>query len=341
MSEKAILLFGGNSEERLVSVASAQNLAQQFEFSDLYFQDKGEKLYRVPKEELFAHKEIFLREFKPTSAAVANSLVEAVHFFREQVVFLGWHGAQGENGDIQKLFESHKIVFTGSGSVSSHAAFEKNIAKAILRNANLKMPVELKVRTSQLARFIPQIEKFLRQHKKIVIKPVGSGSSYGLHIVDNSAQLAEILDQIKNDQFESYLVENFISGRELTIGIVQDGNELIALPASEIIISEGHTFDYEGKYLGSGAKEITPAELTGSELMSAQKMAVDAHLAMGCYGYSRTDMVLTSEGPFFLEINTLPGLSKPSFLPQQLLAADIPFKQFIEAQIKLAKVRYN
>jgi D-alanine-D-alanine ligase len=136
-------------------------------------------------------------------------------------------------------------------------------------------------------------------------------------------------------------MENFITGRELTVGVTQIENDLVALPASEVILNEGRSFDYNGKYLGSGTTEVTPASLTEAELEAAQRLAIEAHLAFHCYGYSRTDMILAADGPYFLETNTLPGLSKPSFVPQQLLAADIPIKTFIEEQIRLAEIRYE
>ena len=340
MTAETVLLFGGNSEERLVSVASAQNLATQFKFSELIFQNKKEKLFRVTEAELFAHKDVFRSEFIPKSAAIAESLPAGLKFFKNKTVFLGWHGAQGENGEIQKIFETEKILFTGSGSIASHTAFEKTLAKSIISDAGIRVPVELKFNTSELERMKPQIEKFLKQHGKMVFKPIGSGSSYGLHIVATEDQLGKALGAIAADTFEYYLLENFISGRELTLGVVQDNEELISLPASEIIVEAGHSFDYEGKYLGT-AREITPADLTSDELAGVQKLALDAHIALGCYGYSRTDIILTNDGPVFLETNTLPGLSKPSFIPQQLMAADIPFRHFIATQLQLAKLRYS
>ena len=341
MTFEAILLFGGKSEERLVSVASAQNLAGQYEFSELIFQDKTEKIFRITKAELFAHQDVFRSEFVPKSAAVAESLQAAIPFFKNKTVFLGWHGAHGENGEVQKLLEAEQILFTGSGSGASKSAFEKNLAKAIILNAGIKVPVELKFKTSEMNSLRSRFEKFLKQHGKVVFKPIGSGSSYGLHIVANEVELESALAAIAQDVFEDYLLENFITGRELTVGVVQDGEELISLPASEIIVEEGHSFDYEGKYLGTAASEITPADLTPEDLEKVQRLALDAHIALGCYGYSRTDIILTGDGPVFLETNTLPGLSKPSFIPQQLLAADIPFRHFIAAQLQLAQLRYS
>lgn len=341
MSKKVILLFGGSSEERLVSVASAQNLAAQYEFSDLIFQDKKDALYKVSSEELFSHQNVFVTEFTPNEKPFAVNLQCAVDYLKDKVVFMGYHGSQGENGEVQLLFETHKICFTGSGSAASRTAFEKNLAKDVMSNTNNLMAEEIKFGIKEIGGLTAKFEKFQQKHKKIVIKPTSSGSSFGLHIVETPEQLSKALDEIKNSEFPVYLMENFIKGRELTVGVTQIGNDLVALPASEVVLSEGRNFDYNGKYLGTGTKEITPASLTDAELEAAQKLAIESHIAFHCYGYSRTDMILAADGPYFLETNTLPGLSKPSFIPQQLLAADISVKNFIEEQIRLAEMRYE
>lgn len=336
-----ILLFGGTSEERLVSVASAQNLATQYDFADLIFQDKFENLYRTDRAELSAHQDVFLNEFKPKNASFAKNLNEAVMFLKDKIIFLGFHGTQGENGEVQSLFEMHKIKFTGSGANASHLAFEKNLAKDVMKKTDTLQAFELLFEKTQVDSLLPRFEKLLAQYKKLVFKPTASGSSIGLHIVADQQQLSAAIAGIKKSEFRNYLVENFIKGRELTVTVTQKKADLKALPASEIIMHEGRSFDYEGKYLGEGSTEITPAQLTAQELQTAQALAVKAHQAFGCYGYSRTDMILAAEGAYFLETNTLPGLSKPSFVPQQLLAADIAFKNFIEAQIELAEKRYS
>ena len=167
-----------------------------------------------------------------------------------------------------------------------------------------------------------------------------SGSSVGLHIISSPAEAEAAAKEIVNSKYDRYLAEAFIEGRELTVGVVDDKSQgLIALPASEAVLLNGPKFDYEGKYLGRGTKEITPAEITEQEMQAAQKLAIDAHRSLGCYGYSRTDMILTPEGPVFLETNTLPGLTRASFVPQQLEAAGVSLLSFIERQIELAAQR--
>jgi D-alanine-D-alanine ligase len=113
----------------------------------------------------------------------------------------------------------------------------------------------------------------------------------------------------------------------------------VALPVSEVKLEEDAAFDYAGKYLGKGTTEVTPAVLTQAEWEAAQTLAVLAHRAVGCYGYTRTDMILTASGPVFLEINTLPGLTKASFIPQQLAASGRDLTMFLNTQLELARRR--
>lgn len=340
--QAAILLFGGNSEERMVSVASAQNLSTQYSFSKLLFQAPDELIYEISVHELQNHRDVFTQEFKPENVRpIARNLVEALPLLNGQTVFLGYHGSQGENGEVQKLFEENKIAFTGSGAQASHDAFDKNKAKKIIAGTSIKMAPSFELSFKKWPEQQAQLESFLSLHKKIVLKPVSSGSSFGLQIVHSLESLRASLEEMKKLPFDHYLAEAFIRGRELTVGVVDLAGELQALPASEVVLNEGHSFDYNGKYLGAGTTELTPAPLNANEMKKAQRVAIEAHRALGCFGYSRTDMILSGEDVYFLETNTLPGLSKPSFVPQQLRAAGLTVERFISRQIELAVRRFK
>ncbi len=326
----------------MVSVASAQNLSWQVTFSKLLYQAPNELIFEVSSAELQSHQDVFTKEFKPESTMpLARNLSEAISFLNDQIVFLGFHGSQGENGEVQKLFEKSKIAFTGSGSQSSHDAFDKNKAKNIIAGTSIKMAPSIELSLKRWPEQRNQLEGFLSLHRKIVLKPVSSGSSFGLQIVNSLVSLNAAIVEMRKLPFDQYLAEGFIRGRELTVGVVDVDGDLTALPASEIVLNEGHSFDYNGKYLGAGTTELTPAPLTDLELKTAQGVALEAHRALGCYGYSRTDMILSGQDVYFLETNTLPGLSKPSFVPQQLLAAGMPVEQFISRQLELAFKRYS
>lgn len=119
------------------------------------------------------------------------------------------------------------------------------------------------------------------------------------------------------------------------------GGCLTVLPPSEVILERDAHFDYEGKYLGVGNREVTPAALTVREAAAAQALSMIAHSALGCFGYTRTDMIMTSKGIYYLETNTLPGMTRASFIPQQLRAAGISLESFVQGQLALAKRRYE
>jgi D-alanine-D-alanine ligase len=341
----SILLFGGSSEERLVSVASAQNLTKNYEFSECWFIHQDGRLTRVTRDELLAHQRAFEVPFKPRESAFCNSIRQALPALKGKVVFLALHGTEGEDGKLQASLETEKIAFTGSGSESSRNCFDKLKAKRIVLENQIRTAPQIQIKKDHGPKMTAELSAFAQQHKKIVIKPVESGSSIGLHIVETQPQLEKAVADILKSPYSIYMAEKFISGRELTVGVLQAqdlGAPPVALPASEVVLSAGRNFDYKGKYLGEGTTEITPAELTPQELSLAQALAIAAHKALGCYGYSRTDMILTPDGnPVFLETNTLPGLSKASFVPQQLAVIHVPIQSFVADQLDLAKRRYK
>jgi D-alanine-D-alanine ligase len=135
---------------------------------------------------------------------------------------------------------------------------------------------------------------------------------------------------------EEYLAESFVQGTELTVGVVDGEKGPRALPPTEVRVERGQSFDYANKYIAAGAKEITPAEVPVATSRSAQDLALLAHRALGCEGYSRTDVICDDRGAVFLEINTLPGLTRRSFVPQQLQAEGTSMRGFLDGQIALA-----
>lgn len=340
---KAILLFGGKSDERLVSAASAQNLSRRFAFDEHWYLHVGGAVSRVSREELDRHEKPFTDEFHPREAAFAPSLKAAIPEVQGRVIFLSLHGTEGEDGQIQRLFEDHKIGFTGSGASSSANCFDKAKTKAIATASGLLGAAEKILKSAERSQWKDQIQAFAKTHPKLVLKPTESGSSFGLQIVRDPQKLSAAIEAVLASTYGDYLMESFIEGRELTVGVLQrsaKNRQLIALPASEVVLHEGHSFDYQGKYLGRGTTEITPAQLSQGEMAQAQALAIKAHESLQCTGYSRTDMILTKSGPVFLETNTLPGLSKASFIPQQLEAAGISVTDFLNEQIAIAASRF-
>lgn len=174
-----------------------------------------------------------------------------------------------------------------------------------------------------------------RTRGRLVVKPLADGSSVGLHHLRNESDLEPIANAVALSGVP-YLAEDFLAGTELTVGVINDGRRTISLPPSEIRLEEGAAFDYAGKYLGKRALEITPAEVPAEVYAEAQQIALLAHKSIGCEGYSRTDLVAGATGVAFIEINTLPGLTATSFIPQQLTASGLDIGTFVKVQINLA-----
>ena len=333
-----VLIFGGTSEEKLVSTATAQNVVQSLKDPECWFMDATGSVHQVTKKELIGHQNPFTQILKPSTSAFAKNLKEALPRLQGKTVFMGFHETEGEDGGFQKLFEQNKISFTGSDSVTSDLCFNKLKAKKKAAAAGLPLAEEIELPARTPSENVEKLKKFFHEKKKLAMKPVANGSSVGLHIIHNDATLQKAIQELKAASYD-FMAEEFIAGRELTAGVFQKGFELIPLPASEVITEKDVFFDYEGKYLGKGTTEITPAKISAQEMKAVQDLALKAHKTFGCYGYSRTDIFLTHTGLVFIETNTLPGLTKASFYPQQLEAADIPFSTFTDEVLRLAEDR--
>lgn len=335
MKRNPLILFGGASEERMVSVASAQNLMGHLPEADLWFLAQDGDVFEVARSELQAHQNAFTTAFTPSGNSLAGKLENALELLKNKVVILALHGTEGEDGTLQAMFEKNRIPYTGSNSTASRLAFDKKLTKEIAKRHNLPMADDLIVNGSK---DIAALKDFFAQHPSMVLKPVANGSSFGLFIIHSSTDFESALK--KMDPAITYLAESFLVGREITVGVREqiDGTT-VALPCSEVRVVKGRQFDYEGKYLGSGVQELTPAPLESEETLRCQELALKVHALTGCSGYSRTDMILTPRGPILLEINTLPGLSKASFIPQQLTACGDNLRDFFLGQIALAEKR--
>ena len=330
--DHCIILFGGSSEERRVSVASAQNLSQNIPEATLWFWSQTGQIYIMNQTELSQHSDAFTKEFIPASSSAFSSLEESLSSMRNKSIIIGLHGTEGEDGTLQSLLEKNSIRFTGSDSISSQLAFDKRETKKRAALNGLSTVADLALNTFDQAEQ-DSLNQFFKEHTKIVLKPLSNGSSVGLYIIESSDQLHQAIREILSKPM-AYMAETFIEGREITVGVWQKNkSECIALPCSEVRLIPGGQFDYQGKYLGLGVEELTPAPLRESETKACQDLALKLHKILGCRGYSRTDMILTKNGPVLLEINTLPGLTKASFIPQQLAAIQIDLRSFFETQI--------
>ncbi len=337
-----IVLFGGTSSERLVAVASAQHIASKLPQALYWYWTLDGQVLEVSREELLAHQNPFKASFEPrvvsrSWSGVTTALDDAKKI--DAVLFLSLHGGEGENGCLQLLLEERRVSFTGSGAASSAAAFDKEMAKAKLESSGILLAHACCVQAGCEKDF-ELLKEFFLKHKSVVAKPQRDGSSVGLAFLDSEEALKAWWQKVSSEK-QDYIVEERVLGREFTVGVVNMGLGDVALPVSEVVITNpGGAFDYDGKYLGRGTREITPAEVTPEEQALLQRIGLTAHRCLSCVGYSRTDVIMGPRGAYFLETNTLPGLTRASFIPQQLVAAGISIEQFIDAQIELALRRY-
>jgi D-alanine-D-alanine ligase len=339
-STDVVILCGGRSSERLVSVASAQNVSRALPEAAVWFWAKSGEVYRLSPEALAAHARPFEQELAPVGPVAFDSIDAALASTEAQgkTFFLGLHGGEGENGTLQARLEQRGLAFTASGSLASARAFDKAVAKQLVGAAGGTLARAHRLEPDTEAALTGRLEALFAEAPRWVLKPVADGSSFGLFHLKDRAQCAAAAAQLHALALP-YLAEQFIEGRELTVGVVDDEGGPVALPPSEVRLAPNAAFDYAGKYLGHGTEELTPAPLTEAERGQAQALAVLAHRALGCAGYTRTDMILTPGGPVFLETNTLPGLTKASFIPQQLAAAQRGLADFLARQLALARAR--
>jgi D-alanine-D-alanine ligase len=229
------------------------------------------------------------------------------------------HGTFGEDGQLQQILEDMGVPYTGAGVESSRRAFDKNLAKAAFIAAGVPTPRAEIIDVSAG----PKLPSFAAP---FVVKPPREGSSVGVHIVkDAAAAMAAMEDAAKygND----ILVEEYVSGYELTVPIIND----VAYPVVHIIPPEGE-YDFSSKYPwlsgGKGSQYICPADIDEETTRAVQAAALAAHRSLGVEIYSRVDVLLDSRNrPFVLEANTIPGMTETSLLPKAAAAAGIPFPE--------------
>ena len=252
------------------------------------------------------------------------------------VSMIALHGEFGEDGQIQNLFDRLQIPYTGSGHLASALGMNKILSKEAVAKAGIKIPVGLEIQkgadSQQSAR-----QTFNKISPPWVVKPVDRGSSVGLYLAKNIDELAEAIE--KSFEFsDKVLVEEYIKGREATCGLVEGlrGQELYPLFPIEIIRPGGALiWNYNDKYSGE-TNEICPGNFSEEQKKEIQEMSLAVHRALGLRHYSRTDFIISPRGIYFLETNTLPGLTDESLLPKALLSAGVRYPEFLDHLITLA-----
>lgn len=251
------------------------------------------------------------------------------------VVVNGLHGEYGEDGEVQKILERFGIPYTGSDSFGSYMAMHKVLAKDRAAKAGLLTPrFQLVEEGSDVEGLVAEVVRTFSQ--PVVVKPVKWGSSVGVSIVGGHAPLLAAVSSLLEDGSGGVLIEEYIKGQEATAGVVEGLREeaLYALPPVEIIPEE-QFFSYGAKYSGK-TREVCPAQFprkTSDELMRQARLM---HDVLGLRHYSRSDFIVSPKGIYYLETNTLPGLTTESLLPKSLAAVGVSFPDFVSHVVGLA-----
>jgi len=295
--------MGGMSPEREVSLMSGRAILQAL-------LDLGYGAVAVEADELLAQR---LRE-------------ENI-----EVAFIGLHGSLGEDGSVQGLLEMMRIPYTGSGVLASALAMNKAVSRQIFQQKGLPVP-----RSIFLARQpeggIPLLK--VPFPLPVVIKPCQEGSSVGVTIVSDPEDIPLAAEKAF-DYGGGILVEEFIKGREIQVGILDE----VALGAIEIV-PKVEFYNYEAKYTDGLAEHLFPAPLAPQEYQRALDLGFQAHRLLGCEGATRVDLLCRDGGEFFvLEVNTLPGMTPLSLLPEIARGVGILFPELVERILRGARLR--
>lgn len=349
---KIVVLAGGLSTERDVSLASGAGICRTLRergheafLLDVYLgfpydTDKLEEVFTLPGAGLEIAEGIKTTE--PDLAAVKASREDPSDCFigpnvieicrMADIVFMGLHGDVGENGKLQATFDILGIKYTGPNYLGSALAMDKGIAKKIFKMSGVPTPLGTSIKKNQKDMTLAELGLSL----PVVVKPCSGGSSIGVYIVDTEEEYKEAIEKSFNYEDE-VVIEPYIKGREFACGII-DGK---ALPVIEIIPKTGF-FDYANKYQAGATEEICPAPIPDEIAEKMQRATELAFKSLKLDIYSRADFLLDENGDIYcLEVNTLPGMTATSLLPQEAKAAGIEYGELCELIIEKSLARYN
>jgi len=330
--------MGGTSSERDVSLASGLRIAEALRSRGHAVRAidtaRGE-LSSADEQRLLA--EGVVKQLPPSPSELARMNAESLADTAARlpkrgdcdVAFLALHGGRGEDGTIQALLDLAGVPYTGSGHLPSALAMDKDLSKHLFRAHDVGTANWLMATDPSAPPSAATVERALGW--PVIVKPSKQGSTVGLSIVKQPSDLgAAIAEAFEHD--DEVMIEQFIAGRELTVGIL--GGE--ALPVGEII-PKHEIYDYECKYTAGMAVEEFPAKLDRGQTAAVQQQALAAFRALKLGGYSRIDFRMSPEGHFYcLEANTLPGMTETSLIPQSAEACGISFGELCERVVRLA-----
>lgn len=311
------VLRGGPSREHEVSLktgaAILANLSEErFIVRDIYIDKNGQWHYRG----------------RPISPERVLRQID--------VALIGLHGEYGEDGEVQKLLELFGVPYAGSNSFGSYLAMHKLMAKMHAKEAGLLTPESRHIEHAEDSEAVTReiIQNFAQP---VVVKPIGWGSSIGVSVVGGYASVLAAIERLFALGAPGVLVEEYIRGKEASVGVVEGlrGEALYTLPVIEIIPPEGDFFSYNAKYSGK-TREICPGNFSRVAAEELRRAAKVMHRALALRHYSRSDFIVAPKGVYYLETNTLPGLTPESLMPKSLAAVGVPFPDFLEHLVNLA-----
>jgi D-alanine-D-alanine ligase len=325
---RVALVTGGYSGEAVISYKSAETMRRNLdrEAWDVYLID-------IRRDGWFYRDENGMET--PIDKNDFSVLIDGKKQ-RFDVVLIGLHGTPGEDGKLQGYLDCLGIPYTSCDAATSALTFNKRYTVAVAAFAGISVARSLHL----FRQHSMEPEAILSALKlPVFVKPNNGGSSIGMSKVTTDAELGPALTKAFQED-EQVLVEEFIQGREFTIGVFRHKGEIITLPITEVI-AENEFFDFEAKYLGK-SKEITPAQVADTVAASIRSEASKAYGVFNCRGVVRMDFIYneTVSKPFLLEINTVPGQSEASIVPQQVMAMGWTLQQFYGALLNESLSEY-
>jgi len=307
------IVAGGDSSEFEISVKSAnevfKNLSHRFivyiiiiRGTNWYWEDKKGRFHNIDKNDF--------------------SLVTDEYRIRFDAVFIAIHGTPGENGLLQGYFDMMGIPYSSCGAFCSALTFNKQACKLFLKEYNIPMAEAILIRNGEKLDPVSIINHI---GLPCFVKPNDSGSSFGVTKVKLKEELLSAIE-IALKESNEVMIEKFMDGREVACGVVKTKKNSIVLPVTEIK-SRNEFFDYEAKYTPGRSDEITPAEMPVMVTNEIQRLSLLVYDLLGCKGIVRVDFIVIDNKPFFLEINTVPGMTKESLIPKQADAAGISHEE--------------
>jgi D-alanine-D-alanine ligase len=304
------IVTGGDSSEYVVSIKSGANVIQAVD------------------RKLFIPWMVFIRngEWNVMDGDTAVASVDRGNFsfmlkgewIQLEYAYIMIHGTPGEDGNLQGYFEMLGIPYSSCGVQSSALTFNKNFCNNYLRNYGIQMARSIRLMLGEMPDPSEIVQKL---SLPLFVKPSAGGSSFGVTKVKKTAELSEAIDKALNESPE-VLIEQFIDGKEFTCGVVKIGDKKVVLPVTEVI-PKNEFFDYEAKYTPGMADEITPARISEELTLEVQQLSSKIYDLCNCKGIVRVDYILKDHTFYFLEINTVPGMTATSFIPQQIKAAGL------------------